>query len=266
MPHYSKQYERGDECADNRRAYVRLYANTPNEDTYTYSGSAVTTALENAMDQLYDWNAVSYYRIDRFDADESGQPYEHPCITEGSDISAEFESFLTTGSENGTGDNLKQDYIGSHALVHGFGCSVDTASGEPGDQCSTDGSAFRRGVMAWTGATCSGDLALASASAIQEVVHQFIKAYQSDVHDMLGDGDDDGDVDKFDEHTLGRIEGDGRVTPLLAYHADEFTSAGDCKDQSSTPSGYTETLTQCTKDAVKATGNNQCSPTQSDFC
>lgn len=270
MPHYTKLYERGDECADNRRAYVRLYANNCSEDSYTKAGTNITTAVENAMDQLYNWNAVSYYKIDRFNADASGQPYEHPEANENT-LRDDFDNFLTDGSSstgNGTGDNLKQNYIGAHTLVHGFDCNTSNAGAALVDCNDHNGTAFRRGAKAWTGATCSGDSSLAANSVIQEILHTFIRPQQTDVRNMICDASGNGSITHFDDHSLGRIKSDNDVTPYLTYHAAEFSDPCECEcnNNASTATGYTENLTSCTKDAVKAIGNHQCSPSQNHVC
>lgn len=259
--YYHNQYKQGDTCNGNERMYVMLYPNTSSEYSNCGEGSDVTSPLDSACNQLYYNGSVVYYSISRFHADD----YNYPNVdtSSRSNISSEFEEFLTDGSKNGTGDNLK-DIRGCHMLVHGDSCSTSTAGGEGGhDDCDSGGCAFSRGTMAWTG-LCS-DTGLRKNSSIQEALHQFIRAYQSSVQDLLGDGDEDGDVDHYDEHTLGIIDSYD-VTPMLTYHGEEFTKAGTCKRSTDTVYGYDQTLTTCTEDAVYYTANDQCNPQNGNIC
>lgn len=258
--YYHTQYSQGSTCDGNERMYVMLYPNTSNEYSNCGQGTDITSPLNNACDQLYDAGSVVYYDMSRFHAKD----YNYPKVNTSSrnKISTEFEAFLTDGSKNGTGDNLK-DIRGCHMLVHSDSCSTDTAGGEANDDCNYP-TAFSRGTMAWTG-LCS-DTGLRQNSSIQECLHQFIRAYQSNVHNLLGDGDGDGDVDHYDEHTLGIIDSYDDVTPMLTYHGEEFTEAGNCKRSSDTVYGYNQTLTSCTEDAVYYTANDQCNPQDGNIC
>jgi len=255
------QYSNGDTCTDNRRMYVMLYPNTSTEYSNCGSGTTTTSALHGACDQLYYANSVSYYDISRFKAKD----YEYPKVDTSSrdNISTQFEAFLTDGSKNGTGENLK-DIRGCHLLVHGDNCSTDTAGGEKNDLCSDDGTAFSRGVMMWTGlCTKTGQR---KNSAIQETLHSFIRGLDDDVKPLLGDGNDNGAIDAGDEHTLGIINSSNEVTPMLTYHGEEFTKAGDCERKSDTVDAYKQTLTSCTEDAVYETSIDQCNSQNDNIC
>lgn len=258
--YYHVQYSQGNTCDGNERAYVMLYPNTSNEYSNCGVGTDITSPLNSAFDQLYDARSIVYYDISRFHAKD----YNYPNVDTSTrnNISTEFEAFLTDGSKNGTGENLK-DIRGCHMLVHGDSCSTDTAGGEYNDDCNSP-TAFSRGTMAWTG-LCS-DTGLRQNSSIQECLHQFVRAYQSNVQGLLGDGDGDGDVDHYDEHTLGIIDSYDDVTPMLTYHGEEFSKAGTCERSSNTVYGYNQTLTSCTEDAVYYTANDQCNPQNGSIC
>lgn len=256
MSHYwNDLYKSADRCTGKRKMYVYLYPNTKNQKPNCGAGTDVTSPLYDAAETLLNDDSISYYAIERFDVDS----YSYPQVDTSSrdKIASEFENFLK--NSNGTDSDLKA-YRGAHVLVHGDSCSVDTAGGEPHDYCggSYPGSAFSRGTMAWTG-VCS-DTGLRQNSSIQETLHQFIRAGQSDVEALLGDGDGDGDVDTYDEHTLGVIDSFGDITPLLTYHSTEFQKAGQCKRDANLPTGYAQYLTWCTVDAVGFTADDQCNP------
>ena len=258
MSHYWKDlYKSHSSCTGKRKMYVYLYPNTSSEKSNCEAGTNITSPLYNSAERLLNDDSISYYAIERFEVEE----YSYPKVDTSSrnTIASEFEDFLK--NSNGTGSNLKS-WRGSHVLVHGDSCSVDTAGGEYNDECDDeDGSgsypsAFSRGTMAWTG-LCS-DTGLRKNSSIQETLHQFIRAYQTDVHDALGDGDGDGDIDHYDEHTLGYVGSDDDVTPMLTYHGDEFDPAGRCIGSSDSPTGYDQRLTTCTVNAVGYTADDQC--------
>lgn len=238
-----------------------LYPNSASEYSNCGAGTNVTTPLQGACDQLYYANSVSYYDISRFQAEN----YNYPEVDTSSRdaISTGFKNFLTDGSRNGTGTNLK-DIRGCHLLVHGDNCTTSTSGGEKHDLCSDGGTAFSRGVMMWTG-LCS-NTGLRKNSAIQETIHSFIRALDDDVKNELGDGNNNGIIDAGDEHTLGVVTSSKYVTPMLTYHVDEFTEAGECKRKSDMVDGYRQTLTSCTEDAVYKTSIDQCDPQNSNIC
>lgn len=149
-------------------------------------------------------------------------------------------------------------------LLHSENCTTSYVSAGGGtDDCDT-GSAFRQGRMAWTSVNCADD-DLTRSSVVQEPLHQFILVHDSQVQDRLADCDNDGTIDYMNEHALGKVwngtNGNYGVSPLLTYHADEEEfNCGDCKTGAST-SGWTQTLTDCTKDAVSYIANDPCSST-----
>lgn len=261
VSYYHTQYSQGSTCDGNQRAYVMLYPNTSNEYSNCGSGSNVTSPLDGAFDQLYTAGSIVYYDISRFHAKD----YKFPNVDTSSysKISTQFENLLTDGDKNGTGTNLK-NIRGCHMLVHSDNCTTDTAGGEKHDTCNSGGTAFSRGVMMWTG-LCS-DTGLRKNSSIQECIHAFIRGLDDQVKPLLGDGNGDGIINSPDEHTLGVIDSYDNVSPLLTYHGEEFTKAGDCKRSSDTVNGYDQTLTSCTEDAVYYTANDQCNPQDSNIC
>lgn len=255
MTVYKSLHSGGDECT-RRRAIVRLYPDSSYVDQYyTNEQDDIPVALENAFGKLLSADAVSYYDIQVIDTSQVDYPKVRPSsISEAQD---EFESYLTTGWKNGTGQNLK-NRIGAHMLVHSEGCNTDVAGGEAADYCPDRPSAFKQGVMAWTGAACSGFDGLQRNSAIQEAVHQFVRFGQ-----ILGSSLVDGAETKYFEHRLGEVR-DWKVTPMLTYHANESDQYGEgtCDGDGTQMDGYDQRLTDCTIEAVRQVSNNQCNGQQ----
>lgn len=265
---YHSLYTRGDFCLGDERMIIRLYPNTSNELSHVKAGSTLTSAIRDAADQLYEAGVISYYDIQRFHAEKDSHFY--PGIPK-SEIEGgqSFKDYLLGTSDSGNDyfwcsdgscDSLKSR-LGCHMLVHDYGCNATLASAEGGiDDCSNGGSAFSRGVMAWTSVGC--EKGLVRNSGIQEPLHQFIRADQSDVKAMLGDDDGDGEsgIDHYDEHSLGLVDMYADVTPMLTYHDNEFYKDGDCWNDKDIANYYTTELTQCTIDAVGYTVRNACDP------
>ena len=136
--------------------------------------------------------------------------------------------------------------------------AANTAGGELADTCNNP-SAFKRGVMAFTGAACGGFDGLQRNSAIQEVLHGFIRFSQIEESALVGGGGSN-----YDEHRLGEVR-DWEVTPMLTYHANESDqyNEGQCDGDGTTMDGYDQRLTDCTIEAVRQVANNQCNGQQS---
>lgn len=271
--YYHTVYSRGDHCGTGRRMYIMLYPNTSNELDAVKSGSPITTAIRDAADQLYEAGVIGYYDIQRFHAEKS--EYNYPEIPSDS-IDADFEDYLLGTTDDWSDykwctsdscDSLKS-IRGAHTLVHGYGCSTSLASAEGGtDNCYSGGCAWSRGVMAWTSTGCGSGLT--RNSAIQEPLHQFIRAYQSGVQGEMCDADGDGEKSYYEEHTLGKLtddDGDGNneTTPMLTYHENEHE--GCCGPVTTWDGEYTQTLTSCTVDAVDYTAGDQCDPQNPNIC
>lgn len=233
---------------------IRLYANigTIDGNYVDDTSSNINTALENAANQLLNHGSISEYEIVRFRSDKTGLNY--PCIDWQDSTQVlidDFKKFLkstVTGPSscplmnNGTGDDL-YSLEGVHALVHDFGCNNDTNGSNAMDNtCDGNTTPFTRGRMSWFDATCTE---LSKNAAIQESLHPFIMENHPDVTPMLNSNDD--------EHSLGQImnfDGTEGVTPLLTFHQGE-QNGGDCSTSKDTSIHYAQTLTSCTKDAVK---------------
>lgn len=269
---YKVVYSNGDLCADNRRMFIMLYPNTSNELSDTKAGSPTTTTLQDMAEQLLGAGSINYYEIQRFTADDSHHKY--PEISSDDNIDYEFEDYLLGTTDDysdrkwctdSTCDSIK-DVIGAHTLVHDFGCSTSYASAEGGaDNCGE--SAFSTGVMAWTPVpgACS-DTGKGKNSVIQEPLHQFIRADQRYVNDLMCDTDEHRAA--YDEHSLGKFDSDsGDATPMITYHESEYNNCGTCKSTDTDWSGgYTQTLTWCTEDAVYYTASDSCNDQSPNLC
>lgn len=267
---YETVYKNGDRCSDNRRIWIMLYPNTSNELSDTKSGSAVTTTLRDGLEELLSAGSINYYEIQRFTAADDHHKY--PKLQSDDNISSEFEDYLlgTTdefSSKKWCTDNQCDSIkgaIGAHTLIHNFGCSTTYASAEAGaDNCGE--SAFSRGLMAWapTPSACS-DTGKGKNAVLQEPLHQFIRADDSDVQSLMCDTDSRA---AMDEHSLGEIDDASEAaTPLITFHESEYKDCGTCKSPNTKwDKSYTQTLTQCTKDAVYYTASDSCNQ-QSNNC
>lgn len=248
MADYTELYGDGGLDAPDRPMYIYLYPNTDSEYNNCMKGNDIVDAVYDAQTQLFNGGSVDLYKLKRY---ESG----YPELTTNDDLVTDFRSWLKNedGYSNGAGYNL-YGAKGIHLLVHGFSCSTSTAGGEFADNCDSP-SAFKRGVIAYTG-TC-GDTGLRKNSAIQEPVHGFIEFRYDQVYNMTTYDPSSDYPNTGKEHELGAIR-DYRISPMLTYHTNEYTNAGDCDGDGTGATGYTTNLTGCTKSAVKKTGNRTC--------
>ncbi len=258
---YETLSTRGNRWPENRRVHVALYPNTPAEAGACVPGATVPAALEDAAGQLFDADAISYWRLARFPAE--GGDYRYPRVGR-DELREGFRDYLagTTGEfpdrawREGECPDLRA-FRGVHLLVHGHGFGVDLADAMP-DSCEDGGSAFSRGAAAWTGADDGSSEGIARNSAIHEVVHLLVRSEIDAVRALFCDADGDGTKSAYEEHTLGAIDPTGAVTPMLAYHVDEHRG---CRHPPRTWDGsYTPALTDRTKRAVALTAANQCRP------
>jgi hypothetical protein len=250
---YHSIFSGGDYCADNKRMYIRLYPNNQNTPASKVEdpNSTLNQAIKSACDQLLNYGAINYYEVLRFHAED----YYYPCIDSNGDISGQLSEYLKGTADkscspypNGTGDDLLT-IRGAHLLVHNNDCTTSYVSATAGNQCSD--SAFNKGRMCWTSATCTDDSKV-KAGAIQEPLHQFIMYKQSQVYDLLQDDESGDGIDHKDEHSLGRVDSNYNITPMLAFHGSEFSKDHTCNDSAyDLGANHVSTLTSCTKKAVK---------------
>lgn len=237
--------------SDSKTMRVYLYAWYESNIESTKAGHPIVESIRSTCQELFDYGAVPGYTIERFPIKKESYDYYG---NKGDYVT--FRDYLE--ADNGSNTFLNT-YIGCHTFIHSKDCDTTNVTAEGGgDDCGStpDGSAFNDCTWAVTSDACSSE-DLVRNSAIQEVVHQFIRAYQYQVEAMLGDGDEDGEITYYDEHTLGKVESstDG-LTPMLTYHSD-MRDHGDCRT-GLLPRGFSQNMTSCTKDAVKYTAEDQC--------
>ena len=254
---------RGNRWPENRRMHVMLYPNTPAVAGACRAGATVPSAVEYAADQLTDAGTASYYRLARFPAERDD--YRYPRVGR-DELRTGFRDFLRGTTEEfsdaswcARGDcrDLRA-YRGVHLLVHDYGLGVGLADAVDDDCAGNGGTGFSRGAAAWTGVDDGSGPGLTSNSAIHETLHLFVRVGADGVRELLCDADDDGEVSGYEEHTLGRLDSTGAVTPMLTYHVDEHAGCGDSAlfwDGS-----YAQELTGRTKAAVRRTALDQCRP------
>ncbi|WP_436932009.1 hypothetical protein [Halosimplex halobium] len=246
---YTVLKERGSLGSKNMNVYV--YADTSNELSAITSGGKVATALESALNQVYDFGGIDYCKLSKFNHED------HNYInSDESTYVADFDGFLEDGSKYGNGsdeDNL-ESRKGVHLFIHSYGCNVNNASAEPHD--SKCGTGFSAGVKAWSGVNCDAS-DIEETSAIQEAFHCFIHWGNQTVYDLTNTPSSE-EGDHLREHALGMIkkQSSDNITPLLAYHEYEYRGIGECKNTTDrTPYKWSTQLTYCTKKAIQATAN-----------
>lgn len=240
---------------------IYLYPNKPAQDSEVDGLSdIVPEALVNALDDVYSFGAIDYYEIFRFRASSN----EYPRMSSDDSLLIDFRDWLQNddGQTNGTGKDLKANHVGSHLLVHDFGCKTDHVSAEQANTCN-DPSAFVRGVAAWTSVDCTNEgYGIVRNSAIQETFHTFIRYHDKEIYELVNADTQSEKEDHLREHALGMVrdKGSNNITPLLTYHPfdDEYGDIGDCNGPDRTPYLWTQNLTTCTKKAIKYTANDLC--------
>lgn len=241
MPKYSLLTDGGDSYGD-VQMYIRVYPNTSNEEGDVDSQfDTVPESLKNACEQLLTYGSIDYYRIYKFNVADS----DHYPNTDNNNL---FQSWLEDGSDNGYGEDLSA-YSGTHLLVGDYKeCSTSTANAAYVVGCGDN--AFTTGVGAISPLSgCS--TAKIKASAVQETLHNFINWESQDVRCLVDCGFTYDDYQY--EHALGERNSNHKTTPLLTYHP-SLNGIGDCS-YNGADYGYTTSLTWCTKEAVKITGN-----------
>lgn len=251
---------------------VYLYPWSSSQDSAVASDGVATQAIKTVADHLYDYGAIDYYAIYRWEHESSATNYpEWGDIDNCSygDISDNFKAFLenddpgsTCGNvpSNGTGYN-HYNKTGVHQLIHGGSTGCDETAGDyapAGAGAEAIGeTAFNEGRVAWS-PICS-DTGLTEAAAAQETLHMFIDSN----YDETNNCDDDPR-----DHSLGTLRfyseyGLTYCTPMLAYHWDDFNDDHDenpdcpCPvDRETEPTGHSLDITSCTKESVKNTADN----------
>lgn len=247
---YSTLIESGDSSAS-RKAIVRLYANQSSQDYYVQNtGTIITGPLEYALDQLINYGAIPYYRVEYFTG-------SYPKLTQDEVEAGDWESYIANNNYN--------DRTGIHHLVHGYGCDdsncekLEMAGGEFADDCDDTPSGFATGVAAWSSTTSSWSDGLKKNAAIQEPLHGFIRFHDDDVHPLAGvsSGTADININENKEHALGEIY-NNKISPMITFHTGEVSNEGDCDGDGSSPVEYGQKLTYCTKEAINRVENDPC--------
>lgn len=273
LDYLKKMHSRGDTTLPSDPISVFLYPWSSSEDSAVASDGVVTKAIEDALDQLYDYGAIDYYAIYRWHHEDAATNYPEWGDIDDCSYSAideNFKSFLGesidtsdncgTVPDNGTGDNYYSDYTGVHQLIHGgySGCD-ETAGGYAPNGAGAEAigcTAFQEGRTAWS-PVCS-DESLTEAAAIQETVHML----EHPDYDQTNTCDNDPR-----DHSLGTLNyypdfNYTVCTPMLAYHWDDFDDYNenpDCPcpvDRETSADSHTRDLTSCTKKSVYDTVQN----------
>lgn len=224
-----------------RPMLVRLYPNTPGQVAACEAGGIATEALLDAGEQLYEYGSIDYCAVYRYRTEDRTLADPTDFI-DWNDVSGSFKRFLRSGS--GVSEDL-YDYRGVHQLVHEgpTGCDEDAGGYAPDGAGAeyTVPTAFRAGVVAWS--PLCGDEGLTRNATIQEAVHCLLH-YEAYSESLTGND--------HDEHTLGWVR-DRQTSPMLTYHWDDEEIGefeGACPSTDDRATDHTQTLTECTKEAV----------------
>lgn len=273
LENFVKMHSRSASSYTSEPMQVYLYPWSNSQDSAVASDGVATQAIKNVADQLYDYGAIDYYAIYRWEHESSTTNYPEWGDIDNcsySDISDNFKSFVKNNGDpsgtcgtvpyNGTGQS-HYDFTGVHQLIHGgsTGCTETAGDYAPaGAGAESHGqTAFNEGRVAWS-PICS-NTSLTEAAAAQETLHMFMHPNYDGTSSCSSDPR---------QHSLGTLNhypsfGDYDVcTPMLAYHWDDFDNHDEdpwcpCPvDRESAAESHTKDITSCTKDAVKNTADN----------
>lgn len=251
MVHYYEHVDSGGWSRAEKKLFVYLYPNSPDEVSACRSGGIAADAVTNAAEQLYDAGVIGSYSIDRFPAEESG--YSYPRLDmdsyeswEHSAVGDDFRAYVSDSDKNGA-DNL-YDFVGVHQLIHGGSNGCNDMGKYPSSGAGTEGegnTAFAEGRVSWS-PVCS-DRRLTKNAAIQEMTHLC----------MEGGHDEEHYRGTIQAERCGQYSTCYNVTPMLTYHWDEsgIDNYGECPTDSDSHDSYSQSLTECTKDAVEDAAN-----------
>lgn len=229
MASYSALHSRGDPLAANRHTYLYLYPNTSSENSTCEN--EVADAIKGAFDQLYDNAVIDYYEINI--------NYDYP--NKDDSTKSDFQTGFYDEFLDNEGDY--RDYTGCHV---GVANGYDHAGAENAN--SPGGSAFATAVGADVGT--AGSQSRYTNFAVQEPMHSYMRWDLSEVRAM-GDGDS-----HMHEHDLGVIySGLKHVSPLATLYESTHAQHGDCTDAASWAGTYSNSITNCTIDAVDYTAS-----------
>lgn len=225
----------GDPLQSGPKAFTVFYPNSSAEDDECKN--EMESALRNALSDLLSHGAIVYWEI--------GINYDHPDLADGS-----LDEFRNPGSD---GTSFKewlknQGYWGNRGVHIGVSDDFDDAGADSGadSQCGT---AFSTSRAAYVGT--GGTQGRYTNFAVQEPVHQFINYSVIDGTYLVDSGS------HMHEHDLGEITSNFYLTPMATLYWDTHAQHGHCTTETSWYGDYTNTITQCTKDAVDRTASNE---------
>lgn len=270
LEHFVKMHSRsaGEYIFEPMQVY--LYPWSSSQDSAVASDGVATQAIKTVADHLYDYGAIDYYAIYRWDHDSSTTNYPEwgdidNCSYGG--IEDNFRAFLengdpgsTCGSVPSNGTNYNHyNKTGVHQLIHGgsTGCNETEGYAPAGAGAESWGqTAFNEGRVAWS-PVCSST-SLTEAAAAQEALHMFMHPDHDETNTCNSDPR---------QHSVGTLRfyseyGLTYCTPMLAYHWDDFDSHNEdpncpCPvDRETEPTSHSLDITTCSKESVKKTADN----------
>ena len=207
-----------------RNLRVYLYPNRSRTDNECKN--AINNALQRMGDDLIDANSIDYYSI-RIN-------YSHPELRD--DSKGEFK------------DNFSSWYESEGYGTHD-GCHTGVSSNFYGGRADASNCSGCTSFV--TDRNCVVGVGTAKENfkntAIQEVLHTYIREYIDDMEYWIDDN----------EHDLGQVYGDGSVSPMATGYTGEHAYHGECSPDNGWRGYYDTKITGCTKGAVYDTAKEE---------
>lgn len=227
------QQATGGDTSSSRALHIWQYPNTSNAEDECEN--AVLTALKDMCEQLLNYWSIDGYTIN--------MDYDHPYANT-SDLDtahSTFENYL----------DGRNPPVGVHLLV-----TTELSDGEADAGNGTGNTSFSTWRTAVMG-TKDMPMEWWQNGMIQESLHPTIDSSLKNVYEMGTHGANS--TNENTEHDFGKVFDNGAaqpISPLVTGYLAEHADHGDC-GRYYERTGFTRTMTHCTKDAVSYTANNE---------
>lgn len=226
------QQSTGGDTSSARKLNIWQYPNTSSAEDECENG--VLTALEDMCDQLVNFWSIDGYAINM------ATDYPYADTSDPDTAHSTFEDYL----------DGRNPPVGVHLLV-----ATDLTGGEADAGNGTGNTSFstwRTGVMG----TKDRPQEWWQNGMIQESLHPTIDSNLSNVYEMGDHGPNSNNGNT--EHDFGKVfdEIGQPLSPMATGYLEEHAGHGTCARYAERM-GFTRTMTDCTKQAVSYTANNE---------
>lgn len=222
-----------------RQLHIHLYPNTTVDDSMVGTTGIAYDGATSFGEQLINADVLSSYYI--------WASYEHPGLTPNDDAKNTWDDWTSYD-----GPNNKLDITGSHVLLYQISTSMSNGYA---DGVNSGSGAFDNSTACAVAVSSSSPKAMDRQTVIHEIGHTCI-VDDPGVNEGLGDTNYNDTLD----HELGKVYpgalGDGPISPMSSGYEDGEGREGDCSNDAPWNKSYDESLTSCTKKAIKRTSNN----------